>query len=163
LRIALLVLHTTGKPLDALLSYSHLNLQDESLIAFAPAFQERAKIAQIVAASPLSMGLLTDNTPDWHPAPAALKAARDKNIQLCAEKKSSLPDVALSYAYKRAKEHEWPMIVGLSTPEEVHASMRAWRAVHESTELNPLEQEARAIFDKAGFAEWSWSSPPDKA
>ncbi|EIN10333.1 Aldo/keto reductase [Punctularia strigosozonata HHB-11173 SS5] len=163
LRIALLVLHKTGKPLDALLSYSHLNLQNQSLLAFAPALTERAKISQLVAASPLNMGLLTGNTPTWHPAPQALKAARDKAIQISSENGSTLPDVALGYAYRLANENGWPMIAGLSTPDEVHASVKAWRAAKEGGQVNEaLEKEVRRIFDEAGYAEWSWSSP-DKA
>ena len=49
LRLALLVLHTAPyEPLDVVLSYSHLNLQNSTLIAFAPVFRERALVRQLI-------------------------------------------------------------------------------------------------------------------
>ncbi|KAF8076019.1 galactose dehydrogenase [Lyophyllum atratum] len=76
LRLALLILHTPPyRPIDVILSYSHLSLQNSTFLQYAPQLQQRAQVGQLLAASPFSMGLLTASPPAWHPAPAELSAA----------------------------------------------------------------------------------------
>ncbi|KAF7353094.1 hypothetical protein MVEN_01277400 [Mycena venus] len=77
LRIALLILHNPPfKPVDVVLSYSNLSLQNGTFLEFAPELLQRAKVGQLLAASPFSMGLLTDaGPPSWHPASPALRSA----------------------------------------------------------------------------------------
>ncbi|KAI0751260.1 Aldo/keto reductase [Daedaleopsis nitida] len=166
LRLAILVLHTPPyKPLDVLLSYCHLSLQTNAFAAYAPAFRERAKVGQLLTASPLSMGLLTPKPPAWHPASLEVKAAARRANELCAEEgwEGGLPNLANGYGFKRGAELGVPVVVGVSNPREVHESVRAWREVREGKDREKrtaLEERVVSTFgDTVG---WSWASPPDE-
>jgi L-galactose dehydrogenase len=57
---------------EVVLSYCHYSLNDTSLLEIVPYLQEKG--IGIISASPLSMGLLSGQTPpEWHPAPSELK------------------------------------------------------------------------------------------
>lgn len=61
-----------------------------------------------------------------------------------------------------------PVVVGLSTPGEVHQAVKAWREVHEEDETaavrrKAMEQRVVEIYSKAGYENWAWSSPPKEA
>ena len=183
LRLALLVLHTPPfKPVDILLSYSQSNLQNSAFAAFTLAFRDRARVAQLVSASPLNMGLLTPNPPAWHPAPEPLRAAVANAANVCKEKDwpGGLVNLALGYAMRKdalfrdgngeghgatlADPGEIPVVVGLSTPAEVHEAVRAWRAVQQEdtasiAKRQEMEDEVINIFKDAGFYGWAWPSP----
>ncbi|KDQ65002.1 hypothetical protein JAAARDRAFT_118719 [Jaapia argillacea MUCL 33604] len=164
LRLALLVRNTAPyKPLDVLLSYSHLCLQTSTFIKFAPQFLNRAGVSQVVTASPLSMGLLTPNSPAWHPATELmakeLKEAREK----CAQWQGGLVNIALGYAIRLASNAAVPTVVGLSNLREVHENVRLWReAQHAQVDENrkALEDDILKIFADSNFLDWSWASPP---
>ncbi|KAI0643697.1 Aldo/keto reductase [Trametes meyenii] len=163
LRLALLVLHTPPfKPLDVLLSYSHSNLQNSTVVEFAPHFRTRAKIPQLLTASPLNMGLLTPRLPQWHPATPAQREAAQRAAKLCESEgwEGGLPNVAVGYGFRKGAELDVPVVVGLSNPREVHESVRAWREIREGKDEAKrvaLEEQIVGIFgDSVG---WSWSSP----
>ncbi|KAK0467897.1 Aldo/keto reductase [Desarmillaria tabescens] len=159
LRLALLILHNPPyKPVDVVLSYSHLTLQDSTFLKFVPHLRERAKVEQLVVASPFSMGLLTSRPPPpWHPSPEAMR----KVTADAREAVGDLPDLALRYSMRKCGA-EFPLVVGFSNPQEVHASARVWRqAREEADDSDRLEREERAreIFQQAGYLDWSWASP----
>lgn len=84
---------------DQALTYGHFNLHDSSLIhqplfptsttttkkqTYADVLKEHN--TKLLAAAPLSMGLLTTNTlPEWHPASDQLKQACRKANEICTE------------------------------------------------------------------------------
>lgn len=166
LRLATLVRHTAPyEPLDVLLNYSHLHLQNDTFALFAPYFKERAGINQIITASPLNMGLLTPVPPPWHPAPLALQDAARKASDMCLaqEWKAGLPDLALGYAYTKAKELGVPTVVGLSKPEEVHGTMKVWYELNSEggdTAAARRAAEGKVLEQLSGFRGDSWASPP---
>ncbi|KAF5333742.1 hypothetical protein D9611_002359 [Ephemerocybe angulata] len=163
LRLALLILHNPPyKPVDIILSYSHLCLQNSTFEQFAPRLKEQANVETLLAASPLSMGLLTGNPPKWHPAPPALVEA----VGIAKEGwPGKFTDLALGYAIGRTGgEHgNTPLVAGFSTPQEVHECVKVWREIKEgggsADERRAGEEKARAIFKEAGYLDWSWSSP----
>lgn len=164
LRVALLALNHTGEPLDVLLSYSHLNLQNDTFAAYVPHFRDRAGIRQLLTASPLNMGLLTPKPPSWHPAPPALQeASTDAHALSVAHGWSSgLPSIALGFAYRKAGELGLPTVVGLSNPDEVHQTMKIWRELHSESGdvLNKRKAvETLSIDRMSAFQGWSWASP----
>lgn len=128
------------------------------------------------------MGLLTPSPPAWHPAPAPLREATAAAVKLCAEEgwEGGLPDIALGYAMRdeyalpAAKEegsaagtNGIPVVVGLSTPAEVHQAVKAWRAIHEAdasaiSKRRQMEQKIVELYEKLGYYDWSWASPPRK-
>lgn len=158
LRLALCILHNPPyEPVDVILSYSHLNLQNSTFLAFAPHLTTRAKVKQLLAASPLSMGLLTPSPPQWHPAPPPLKSSAAAAGKLWDK---GLPDLALGYAIRFAEGV--PLVAGFSSPEEVHHCLRISKEVSEGDNKEKrveAEQLALATFRDAGYLRWSWSSP----
>ncbi len=57
---------------DVVLSYCHYSLNDTSLETILPYLETKG--VGVISASPLSMGLLTNQgPPTWHPAPQELK------------------------------------------------------------------------------------------
>ncbi|KAF8165115.1 Aldo/keto reductase [Crassisporium funariophilum] len=162
LRLAILVLHSSPyKPLDALLSYSHLCLQNATLSEFLPHFYERAKVGQVLAASPLSMGLLTYKPPSWHPAPPRLLQAV---VDAGGSWDGDFPSLAVGYSIRHTSSatRPLPLVVGFSTPREVHECVKVWREVvggSESDGRKDGEERAREIFREATYLDWSWASP----
>lgn len=164
LRLALLVLHRTGEPLDVLLSYSHLNLQNDTLAEYVPHFRDRARIKQLLTASPLNMGLLTPKPPAWHPAPPALQEGSSKAHAVCVADgwPTGIPNIALGFAYRTAEELELPTVVGLSNLDEVHQTMRILAELSSETKdllLKRKAVEALSIDHMSTFQGWSWASP----
>ena len=96
---------------DQSLVYCHNNLHDMSLYddhAFLwPGETERMSFAKccqkgnikLMAAAPLSMGLLTcSGPPSWHPASQALRQACASAAQLCESQEVDIASLALLYA-----------------------------------------------------------------
>lgn len=109
------------------------------------------------------MGLLTPSIPSWHPAPEGL---REVVTKARVEYGEEFVDMALAYAIRRCGSGDGnldvPLVVGVSTPEEVHHCMRVWRKVQEGKiSEEDREKEAKAVeaFREAGFLGWSWASP----
>ncbi|KAI0637704.1 Aldo/keto reductase [Trametes polyzona] len=162
LRLARLVRHTAPfRPLDVVLSYSHSNLQNATFAAFAPRLRA-AGVAQLLTASPLNMGLLTPRPPAWHPAPRALRQAAEDAARECegAGLEGGLPSVAVGYGFRLGRELGVPVVIGLSSPREVHESVRAWREVREGKdEAKRLALERRVVEILGEHVGWSWASP----
>ena len=162
LRIAILVLNTPPfKPLDIFLSYSHLCLQNSTYLDFIPHFYERAKLGQLLSASPLSMALLTPNTPPWHPAPPELRqAARDAAEGTWKER---FPNLAIGYSMRHTlkAERSLPLVIGFTNLKEVHECIKVWREIRDGDSADRVDNEERAkeIFQKSGYYNWSWASP----
>ncbi|KAG6333763.1 hypothetical protein ID866_5325 [Astraeus odoratus] len=168
LRLAILVLHTSGKPLDVVMSYCHLNLQNRTLEAFRPAFLERAKVKHVVAASPFSMALLSPRPPAWHPATEKIKTAVAKALALHNERIGgghtgpTISDVALGYAFERALEAQIPTVVGLGRIEDVHASARMWHQAESGESGREHQMHVEAItrfFEKEDVLDQCWENP----
>lgn len=148
---------TLTTPVDVLLSYSHLTLQNSTFNAFAPHFYGRAQVKELLAASPLSMGLLTPKPPPWHPGLNALKPTVEEALKL----DSNLPNLALGFTARHTGT-KMPLVGGFSNVREVHECVRVWREVQEKkgTESRlQREEDVIALFEKSQFFDWSWNSP----
>lgn len=140
-----------------LLSYSHLTLQNSTFNAFAPHFYERAKVKQLLAASPLNMGLLTPKPPSWHPAPDALKSTVVEALKIHPD----LPDLALGYTARQTGT-KTPLVGGFSNVKEVHECVNVWKEVYESkgNEIRVRQEEGIiSLFERSQYLDWSWKSP----
>ncbi|KAL7555020.1 hypothetical protein ACHAWF_018601 [Thalassiosira exigua] len=130
-----------GAVFDQSLVYCHNNLHDMSL--FDPAFdsrgedddgvggggsKERAAVSfaqfceqsnvRLMAAAPLSMGLLTiDGPPSWHPAPSSLKDACASAAKACDAEGLNISTLALVYAL--AQQEVGSTLLGMKDIEEV--------------------------------------------
>ena len=169
LRLAVLVRHTPPcTPLDVVLTYCHLNLQNRTLLAFKTAFEQRAGVQQVLAASPLNMGLLTPNPPAWHPASEDIKKAAKEAVRVCQKPGggSGLPELALQYAFYKAREAGIPTVVGLSSLNDVHESARIWCDVDKqglggSKEWKQRVQDVMSMLGGGGggVLDRSWENP----
>ncbi|NGZ74676.1 aldo/keto reductase [Saccharibacillus alkalitolerans] len=86
--------------IDAVLSYCHYSLNDDSLLDLLPMLHEKG--IGVVNASPLSMGLLsTRKTADWHPASEEIKALCRKAARHCEARGSDIAKLAIQYSTRR--------------------------------------------------------------
>eukprot|EP00816_Leptocylindrus_hargravesii_P001241 CAMPEP_0196816292 /NCGR_PEP_ID=MMETSP1362-20130617/54529_1 /TAXON_ID=163516 /ORGANISM="Leptocylindrus danicus, Strain CCMP1856" /LENGTH=416 /DNA_ID=CAMNT_0042193553 /DNA_START=122 /DNA_END=1375 /DNA_ORIENTATION=+ len=99
-----------GIMFDQSLTYCHYNLHDQSLFSAATKDDEASfasfcwsKGIGVMAAAPLSMGLLTKNgPPDWHPACSELKEACQQVAAQCSRVNVDVADLAITYALSNA-------------------------------------------------------------
>jgi predicted aldo/keto reductase-like oxidoreductase len=133
---------------DQSLTYGHYNLHDTSLlnnlINDKSSFVEYCKDHQILvlAAAPLSMGLLTQRgPPDWHPASSDLKEACRHASNICQQYSIDISTLALLFALSNPQIPT--TVVGMSTIEEVKAvHLIALRFVEfDDDKLSTLSQE----------------------
>lgn len=116
--------------IDQSLSYGHLNLHDVTLLSSS--FSELCKNNDIalLAAAPLSMGLLTPgDPPSWHPAPAELKDRCKKANVLCEDAGASLPHLATIYSL--AIEAVPCTLLGVKNSFELDRMLKASRSLKE--------------------------------
>ncbi|KAJ2459063.1 hypothetical protein GGI03_005652 [Coemansia sp. RSA 2337] len=162
-----------GTPLDVCLSYCNLNLHCQALAAFVPKLRA-AGVETVIAASPLSMGLLSDGeTPEWHPAKSELKNAVKQCIDLVRscneESKISLAEIAESYAFSYGDVDVH--LVGAKTAQEVEHAFRAYTHAqklqlfasgkYEDDNIQNIYAQIKTILEP--FAEYTWPSPPGNA
>jgi Aldo/keto reductase family len=114
---------------DQSLTYGHYNLHDTSLLhddnnntqSFVDYCQQH--MIPVIAAAPLSMGLLTKRgPPEWHPASSDLKQACRCAVDLCQQHNVDVSTLAILFALSNQRIST--TILGMSTIEEV-------KAVHE--------------------------------
>lgn len=125
------------------------------------------------------MGILrTAGGQAWHPASPDVKDGATEAKEVCAAAGVKLEDVALAYGFISAKPaevegRETPTLVGLSTPEEVHETMRIYSTYYgqdkekrsgrlpgEGLKNAPkqlkLEKEISDIFRRNNSLNWTW-------
>jgi L-galactose dehydrogenase len=141
-----------GEPVfDQALTYCHYNLHDSSLET-RPINDERESFTDFVtahkmalmAAAPLSMGLLTHAAPpDWHPASAALKVACRNAAMLCQQHGVNVSTLAIVFAL--ANPRVPCTLLGMKNIEQVKlaADTAARFATVAATEIEP-----RAILEQ---------------
>lgn len=174
-----MILHQTGEPLDIVQTYSHANLQNNTLAQFISYLYEDAQIPIVMNASPLNMGLLTPSCgPDWHPAPKELRevsrqagaqveeaVVRDETLS-----GTNIAHVAVSFGMRNfCKYPPLPVVVGANTLEQVHNAVRAFFDVRQPQDqvkdrkMRELEIQVRDRFTTSGWVDWSWESPQPSA
>ncbi|KAH9816089.1 NADP-dependent oxidoreductase domain-containing protein [Melampsora americana] len=169
LRISQLINFKLRKPLDILMSYSHYNLQNRSLLSFLPLFHQSG-IHQIINASPFSMGLLTTIGPQaWHPAPDELKSLCHKISQMCEEEyQIRLEKVALRFGIRKKSRNQESLklmdsiVIGFSSVKEVEECIEIRDEVWKEDEVEnqiQLELELENRFKESGYLNWSWPTP----
>lgn len=109
---------------DQSLTYCHYNLHDQSLVnqplQSKSSFLEvcRQQGMAVLAAAPLSMGLLTNRGPrDWHPASPQLKEACRQAVEICEEEGLDISRLALLFAL--SNDLIPCTIIGMKDEEEV--------------------------------------------
>ncbi|WIA18414.1 hypothetical protein OEZ85_009874 [Tetradesmus obliquus] len=129
---------------DVILSYCHYSLNDTALQDAIPYFQE--KQAGIISASPLSMGLLTQQgPPEWHPAPAELKEAAAAAAACCRDQGVDLAKLALQFAVKNPSIST--TLVGMCSSDVVRTNVSAVLQAlgAEAVDSSSARQEKKAL------------------
>ncbi|CCD23164.1 D-arabinose 1-dehydrogenase (NAD(P)(+)) ARA2 NDAI_0B01300 [Naumovozyma dairenensis CBS 421] len=128
-------------PLDAILSYCNLNLQNVVLDNYYDKLKNECKIGIISNASILSMSLLREQeTVAFHPCSKELRDCADKAADHCQSKGMKLSDLATRYAVSK-----WigkgPTVIGVSSVEEMATAIRNYKKIEERLPNNKLTDE----------------------
>lgn len=103
-------------PVDQIQSYCHYCLNDTALAELLPYF--KAKGVGVFNSAPIAMRLLSDaGPPDWHPAPAELRAKCAEAAALCKQRGTDIGRLALQFAMANPDIHTH--IVGTASPARV--------------------------------------------
>ena len=89
--------HVEEGTVESILNFCHYSLNDMLLTEYLDFFEQHS--VGVINASPLSMGLLSSRgTPDWHPAPQALKDACARAAAFCADKGYPIEKLAIQFS-----------------------------------------------------------------
>ncbi|MCD9025526.1 aldo/keto reductase [Cohnella silvisoli] len=101
---------------DAIISYCHYSLNDNSLLGLLPLLEQRG--IGLVNASPLSMGLLSNRgTPEWHPASRELKEICKRAAELCASRGQDIAKLAVQFT--TSNERIPTTLVSTANPDNI--------------------------------------------
>ncbi len=132
-------------PVDVILSYAHCNLLVRDLDeVLRPITQERG--IGLVNASALHLGILSDSGPqEWHLAPAPVKEAGRKIVELCRSHGATAAEVALRYSL--AYPHVASTLVGIANPLQLEQNLRALDSRTDPDLLERIEAIARPVLN----------------
>lgn len=108
---------------DAVISYAHFTLQNTRLVSeFLPAAEARG--VGVMSASPLALGLLTNQgPPPWHPAPGPVRAACRAAAELCAARGADISFLGMQFA--TAEPRVPTTLTGAARASELEANLKA--------------------------------------
>eukprot|EP00897_Mesotaenium_endlicherianum_P001748 jgi/Mesen1/1600/ME000134S00718 len=107
---------------DVVLSYCHNSLNDTSLADLLPYLKQKG--VGVISASPLSMGLLTQQgPPPWHPAPPEVQMACRAAAGHCRARQRNLATLALQYAVQNPDIST--TLVGMCSSAQVKENVEA--------------------------------------
>lgn len=136
---------------DVILSYCHYGINDTSLVDLLPYL--KSKGVGVISASPLSMGLLTDNgPPEWHPAPEELKSACKAAADHCRKKGKSITKLAMQYSLMNNEFST--VLVGMNSLEQVEENVAAALELSTSGIDDELLREVEAILEPVKNLTW---------
>ncbi|KAK1359154.1 L-galactose dehydrogenase [Heracleum sosnowskyi] len=105
---------------DVILSYCHYGINDSALEDLLPYL--KSKGVGVISASPLAMGLLTENgPPEWHPASNELKAACQAAAVFCKEKGKNISKLAMQYSL--SNKDIASVLVGMNSVQQVEENV----------------------------------------
>ncbi len=109
--------------LDVVISYCHFNLRNQHLLTdLLPAAQQFG--VGVLNASPLGMGLLTNQgPPPWHPAPEPIKAACRAAAKLCQDNGADISFLGMQYCFAESRISS--TITGTAKKAELDINLKA--------------------------------------
>lgn len=142
-----LVIEKFGQPVDAVLSYCNLTLQNDLLLKYC----SELRVPVIFNASPLSMSLLSSlPTLPFHPASDELKARAEQVAKLTSDRGVELADLAEQYCFRK---WDGPTVVGLRSMEEVESAVQNYKKAKNTNPIG-LEQECIDLFGNLHKQTW---------
>lgn len=116
-------------PLDAVLSYCHLNLQNTKLLDYHSDFFQKSKIKVLSNGSILSMSLLRSAiTHEFHPGSQELHDCANRAAKYTLTKNIELADLATRYALSKWLK-KGPTILGVSNMKELEHALQNFETV----------------------------------
>ncbi|XP_061959455.1 L-galactose dehydrogenase-like isoform X2 [Populus nigra] len=107
---------------DVILSYCRYSINDSTLADLLPYL--KSKGVGVISASPLAMGLLTENgPPEWHPASPELKSACEAAAAFCKEKGKNISKIAMQYSLSNKDISS--VLVGMNSVRQVEENVSA--------------------------------------
>jgi L-galactose dehydrogenase len=111
--------------LDVVISYCHFSLQNTRLLTELLPVAVRYGVG-LLNASPLSMGLLTNQgPPPWHPAPEPIRAACRRAADLCRERGADVSFLGMQFCLAEGRIPS--TITGTAKRSELEVNLRALR------------------------------------
>ena len=138
---------------DFVLSYCHYCLYNTALVEkLAPV--ARARGLGLINASPLAMGLLTqEGPPAWHPAPQVLQDAARRAAQVCRKRGAELSFIGLQFALDNPAVTS--TLSGIENREQLEKNLATLAAPIDQD----LWQELQAIFKPVRNLAWPSGRP----
>lgn len=135
--------------LDVVISYCHFNLQNQRLLTELMPVAEKYGVG-VLNASPLAMGLLTNQgPPPWHPASDAIKATCAAAAKHCREKGIDIAALGMQYCY--AEPRIPSTITGTAKRSELEVNLKALATPVDAGLLS----EVRAVLEPVRDATWA--------
>ena len=130
---------------DAVLSYCHYDLLNTRLDGVLSPFV-RARGIGLINASPLHMGVLTEQgPPDWHVAPAEVREAARRAATWCRSQGVDISEVALRFAL--GNDTVASTLVGMRSEAEVRANLRTLATGGDGTVLQAVREMLAPVQD----------------
>ncbi len=109
--------------LDVIISYAHYTLQNTRLLAeLLPVAEARG--TAVINASPLALGLLTEQgPPPWHPAEPEIRAACQAAVEHCRRRGQNIAVLAMQFCY--AQERIPCTLTGTARRSELLVNLQA--------------------------------------
>ena len=152
-----------GAPLDAVMSYCHGCIQNNSLFDIAPKLQTDAGVNKIMNGLILSMSLLRSQpTHSFHPASTALKQRVDELAQqLQLQHRVELAELATKYSiYEWMIKRRSSVVLGVSNLHELNVAIDAFELLKRNGGLSDTDTQLIKQFqsDLGDHFNESWPS-----
>ncbi len=109
--------------LDVVISYCHFNLQNQQLLTKLLPLAEQYGVG-LLNASPLAMGLLTNQgPPPWHPAAQRVKDACRQAAEYCKQRGTDIAFLGMQYCLQESRIPS--TITGTAKRDELSINLRA--------------------------------------
>jgi L-galactose dehydrogenase len=134
--------------LDVVISYAHCNLFNTRLLTeFVPVAEARG--VGVMNASPLAMGLLTNQGPQpWFPGQPEIVTACRKAAELCRDRGADISFLGMQFAY--AQKRIPCTLTGAARKSELEVNLRAMTAPIDQTLLADVMKVLDPVRD------WTW-------
>ena len=134
--------------LNVVISYAHCNLWNTRLVTELLPIAE-ARGVGVVNASPLAMGLLTNQGPQpWFPGQPEIRDACAKAAALCRERGADISVLGMQFCYSQKRIP--CTLTGAARKSELEANLRAMTAPIDQTLLADVMKVLDPIRD------WTW-------
>ncbi|QVL31947.1 aldo/keto reductase [Telmatocola sphagniphila] len=136
--------------IDVIITYSNFCLQNTRLIDELLPTLEKFEVG-VLNASPLSMGLLTNQgPPEWHPASPEIKAACRKAAEHCRNRGSDISLLGMQFCLAESRISS--VISGASTEEEIQTNLQALSQKPDPQLLAKVLEILKPVHNQTWFA-----------